>query len=96
MNEKMPLSTAGNRMILLTVCDAELKRRNLDRIYKDRLYEEIRLLSYEDIAAFVMLYFCLRNVEMQPGDISIRGTFKNLLITYLIGLGDVDPVAMGM
>lgn len=91
LRRKIP---ADNHSFLTELCNASLKKKELDQKYKDRLdyeLEVIKRLNFTDY--FLIVYEIVKGakelgVKSGPG----RGSAAGSLVVYLLGITCVDPV----
>lgn len=78
-------------------CKSELDRRKLyDEGYVVRLERETQLLTEEDAMVFLFTRQCTKEVGIRSCDTNICGTFANSLVSYLLGISELDPVKVGV
>jgi error-prone DNA polymerase len=80
-------------------CAAGLVRRGLDgsAAARDRLYAELGVIGRKGLAPYFLVVADITELIRSRGiRCAIRGSGAGSLVNYLLGIGDVDPLANGL
>ena len=96
MECELKMNLTGRKQELWSICKHELNNRGLGENYKSRLNNELQMLTENVAGLFLFTHQCMKEAGVKCYDINIRGTFANLLVSYLLDISELDPVQAGV
>lgn len=95
--DRMPVLSADPQAELTARVTEELKRRGMGIRYKRRLQSELEVIEVTRTAGYMLLVAQVTDFCAEQGIIyQARGSAAGSLVSYLLGISQVDPIKWGL